>query len=163
MTSSECPWCSPVMSGRTDRRGGEDRSWFGRPQAIKKAAGSAARNKGTNASKTCWRYSAAPPSSRQSVVSWVPFTNCQKKGAVPTRLPSSTHHPLAKGSRARRMTEEIPTSRRRYDQTTTGGQQTQEKAEVPPSALFDAFISYGSMLFYVRPVTNTSTIGRTAH
>ena len=49
MTSSECPWCSPVRSGRTVRRGGEDRSWFGRPQAIKKAAGNAA-SKGTNAS-----------------------------------------------------------------------------------------------------------------
>ena len=49
MTSSECPWFSPVRSGRTVRRGGEDRSWFGRPQAIKKAAGNAA-TKGTNAS-----------------------------------------------------------------------------------------------------------------
>ena len=47
---STSSWCSPVRSRRTVRRGGEDRSWFGRPQAIKKAAGNAA-TKGTYASK----------------------------------------------------------------------------------------------------------------
>ena len=41
-----------MRSGRTVRRGSGDRSWFGRPQAIKKAAGNAASNKGSNASKT---------------------------------------------------------------------------------------------------------------
>ena len=39
-----------MRSRRTVRSGGEDRSWFGPPQAIKKAAGNAA-TKGTSASK----------------------------------------------------------------------------------------------------------------
>ena len=50
VTSSECSSCSAVRSRRTVRRGGEDRSGFGRPQAIKKAAGNAA-TKGDYASK----------------------------------------------------------------------------------------------------------------
>ena len=54
---------------------------------------------------------------RQSVVSWVPVTNCQKKGAVPP-APSSTHRPLTEGNISR-VTEEILTGRRHYDQTTT--------------------------------------------
>ena len=54
---------------------------------------------------------------RQSVVSWVPFTNCQKKGAVPP-APSSTHRPLTEGNISK-VTEEILTGRRHYDQTTT--------------------------------------------
>ena len=61
-THSPSSRCSFARSGRTVRRSREDRSWFGRPQAIKKAAGSAARNKGTNASKTLG-LPAAPPSS----------------------------------------------------------------------------------------------------
>ena len=70
----------------------------------------------------------------------MPFTNCQKKEGS---------HPLS----VRRIcpfTEEAPegfpevhllvvaiTTKRLL------GSATQEKAEVPPSALFDAFISYG--------------------
>ena len=41
-----------------------------------------------------------------------------KKGAVPP-APNSTHRPLTEGNR-NNVTEEIPTSRRHYDQTATG-------------------------------------------
>ena len=84
MTSSECPWCSPVRSGRTVRRGGEDRSWFGRPQAIKRRQGMPPQR--GRMRRTCWRPSTTTLF-KPSVVPWTPFTNCQKKGAVPTRPP----------------------------------------------------------------------------
>lgn len=62
MPPSPSSWCSAVRSRRTVRRGGDDRSWFGRPQAIKKAAGSAASKKGgTNTSKSLGSP-AGPPS-----------------------------------------------------------------------------------------------------
>ena len=84
MTSSECPWCSPVRSGRTVRRGGEDRSWFGRPQAIKKAAGNAA-TKGTSASNVLASQHHHP---LQTISGSVDAVNeLAKKGAVPTRPP----------------------------------------------------------------------------
>ena len=81
----------------------------------------------------------------------MPFTNCQKKEGS---------HPLS----VRRIcpfTEEAPeglpgvhllvvaiTTKR------LPGSATQEKAEVPPSALFDAFITSRMMHLYVRCVTN---------
>ena len=84
MTSSECPWCSPVRSGRTVRRGGEDRSWFGRPQAIKKAAGNAA-TKGTNASNVLASQRHHHLQTISGAVDAV--YELAKKGAVPTRPP----------------------------------------------------------------------------
>ena len=148
-----------MRSGRTFRRGGEDRSWFGRPQAIKKAAGSAARNKGTNASKTLG-IPAAPPSSGSQWCCGCRLRTAKKKGAVPP-APSSTHHPLAKGSK-NRLTEEIPISRRRYDQTSTGVSNPR-KSRGPTLCSVRRIHLLRMMLFYVRSVTNTSTIGRTAH
>ena len=55
---------------------------------------------------------------RQSGMPWVPFTKRQKKGGslIP---PRTTHRPLTEGNTTKVM-EEIPTSRRHYDQTTTG-------------------------------------------
>ena len=113
MTSSECPWCSPVRSGRTVRRGGEDRSWFGRPQAIKKAAGNAAI-KG-RMRRTCWRPSTTTLF-KPSVVPWKPFTNCQKKERS-LSAPLFDACPLTEGNRAMVMGR-TPTGRRHYDQTT---------------------------------------------
>ena len=84
MTSSECPWFSPVRSGRTVRRGGEDRSWFGRPQAIKKAAGNAA-TKGTNASNVLASQHHHPLQTISGAVEAV--YELPKKGAVPIRPP----------------------------------------------------------------------------
>ena len=84
MTSSECPWFSPVRSGRTVRRGGEDRSWFGRPQAIKKAAGNAA-TKGTNASNVLASQRHHHLQTISGAVDAV--YELPKKGAVPTRPP----------------------------------------------------------------------------
>ena len=39
MPPSPSSWCSAVRSRRTVRRGGDDHSWFGRPQAIKRRQG----------------------------------------------------------------------------------------------------------------------------
>ena len=52
---------------------------------------------------------------RQSAMSWVTFTNCQKKvgSLIP---PRTTHRPLTEGNEPK-MTEEIPTSRRHHDKT----------------------------------------------
>ena len=58
---SPSSWCSRVRSRRTVRSGGKDRSWFGCPHAIKKAAGNAA-TQGTYASKVL-NSPATPPSS----------------------------------------------------------------------------------------------------
>ena len=103
-------WRSSVRSRRTVRSGGEDRSWFGRPQAIKKAAGNAATR--GRIRRKYWRPSRTTLF-RQSAVPWASFTNCQKKGAVPP-APSTTHRPLTEGNRTKVM-EEIPTGRRRHD------------------------------------------------
>ena len=84
MTSSGCLWFSPVRSGRTVRRGGEGRSWFGRPQAIKKAAGNAA-TKGTNASNVLASKHHHPLQTISGAVDAV--YELPKKGAVPTRPP----------------------------------------------------------------------------
>jgi hypothetical protein len=73
------------------------------------------------------------------VVPWVPFTNCQKK-KVPPPL-SSTHCPFTEGAteglREVHLLVIAVTTKRLLRSA------SQEKAEVPPSALFDAFISYG--------------------
>ena len=62
------------------------------PQEIKKAAGSAARNKGSNASKTPDSLQQHHP--LQAVSGAVDAVyELPKKGAVPP-APSSTHHPL---------------------------------------------------------------------
>ena len=81
----------------------------------------------------------------------MPFTNCQKKEGS---------HPLS----VRRIcpfTEEasegLPGVHLLVVAITTKrlpGSATQEKAEVPPSALFDAFITSRMMHLYVQRVTN---------
>ena len=56
-THSLSSWCSPVRSGRTVRRGIDDRSWFGgRPQAIRKG-GRECRHKRGRTRRMCWRPS----------------------------------------------------------------------------------------------------------
>ena len=74
------------------------------------------------------------------MVPWVPFTNCQKKRGVPPPL-SSTHCPFTEeateGLRGVHQLVVAVTTKRLLRSA------SQEKAEVPPSALFDAFISYG--------------------
>ena len=83
-----------------------------------------------------------------------------KKRGVPPPL-SSTHHPLEEGSN-NRVTEEIPTSRRRYDQTPTGVSNPR-KSRGPTLCSVRRIHLLRMMLFYVRSVTNPSAIGRTAH
>ena len=117
VTSSECSRRSALRSGRTDRGGSDDRSWFGRPQAIKKGGRECRQQQGDERVENAG-VTSGTTLFRQSVVPWTPFTNCQKKRGVPPPL-SSTHRPLTEGNESK-MTEEILTSRRHYDQTTTG-------------------------------------------
>ena len=62
---------------------GTTASWFGRPQAIKKAAGNAAK-RGMNASNTLRIIPSGTTLLRQSGMPWALFTNCQKKGGFPS-------------------------------------------------------------------------------
>ena len=95
---------------------GTTASWFGRPQAIKKAAGNAAK-RGTNASNTLRIIPSGTTLFRQSGMPWVPFTYCEKRSG-PTRSKFDAL-PLHRRSN-RRITRDSPTGRRGYDQTTTG-------------------------------------------
>ncbi len=115
VTSSECSRCSAVRSGRTVRSGGEDRSWFGRPQAIKKATGNAAI-KGTYASKVLSFQQHHPLQAVRGAVGAV--YELPKKRRVPNPSPYDAL-PLHRRSN-RRITRGSPTGRRHYDQTTTG-------------------------------------------
>ena len=83
-----------------------------------------------------------------------------KKGAVPP-APSSTHLPLHRRS-SRMITRGSPTGRRHYDQTTTGVSNPR-KSRGPTLCSVRRIHLLRMMLFYVRSVTNLSTIGRTAH
>ena len=107
---SPSSWSLVMRSGRTVRNGGEDRSWFGRPQAINKAAGNAA-TKGTYASKVLSFQQDHPPKTNSGAV--VAVYELPKKGGslIP---PRTTHRPLTKGNETK-MTEEIPMGRRRHD------------------------------------------------
>ena len=84
-----------MRSGRTVRRGGEDRSWFGRPQAIKKAAGNAA-TKGTNASNVLASQHHHPLQTISGAVDAV--YELPKKRSGPYPPPCSTLVPSTKGT-----------------------------------------------------------------
>ena len=139
VTSSECSRRSALRSGRTVRGGSDDRSWFGRPQAIRKGGRECRQQQGDERVENTG-VTSGTTLLRQSVVPWVPFTNCQKKRGVPPPL-SSTHCPFTKGAteglRGVHLLVVAVTTKRLLRSA------SQEKAEVPPSALFDAFISYG--------------------
>ena len=83
-------WCSAVRSRRTVRSGGEDRSWFGRQQAIKKAAGNAA-TKGTYASKVLLFQRHHPPQTVRGAVGAV--YELPKKRRVPNPSPYDASSP----------------------------------------------------------------------
>ena len=72
-----------MRSRRTVSRGSGDRSWFGRPQAIKKGDREC-RHKRGRMRQTCWRPSGTTLF-KQAELPWLPFTNCQKKRSGPTR------------------------------------------------------------------------------
>ena len=73
--------CREEWENRQNRYGVPIR--FGRPQAIKKAAGNAAK-RGTNASNTLRIIPSGTTLFRQSGMPWVPFTYCEKRSG-PTR------------------------------------------------------------------------------
>ena len=78
VTSSECSRRSALRSGRTVRGGSDDRSWFGRPQAIKKGGRECRQQQGDERVENAG-VTSGTTLFRQSAVPWVPFTNCQKK------------------------------------------------------------------------------------
>lgn len=117
VTSSECSSCSAVRSRRTGGVGSADRPGFGCPQAIKKAAGSAASNKGSNASKTLDSLQRHHPDQAVSgAVDAVYELPKKKRGPTPSQFDAL---PLHRRS-TRRITRFSPTGRRHYDQTTPG-------------------------------------------
>ena len=128
-------WCSSVRSGRTVRRGGEDRSWFGRPQATKKAAGSAARNKGTNASKTLG-LPAAPPSSGSQWCRGCRLRTAKKRsGPTRSQFDASSPHRREHQQVDRRNTYwSSPLRPNDYS-----GEQLKKKQRSHPLPVFDAF------------------------
>ena len=120
------------------RAGSGDRSVFDCPQATKMAAGKAA-----NYGRLCveprdkiHRYHCRSKGRGESNL----YEIAKKIGAVPP-APSSTHCPFieeaTEGSLGVHLLVVAITTKRIL------GSATQEKAEVPPSAPFDAFISYG--------------------
>ena len=160
VTSSKCSRRSALRSGRTVRGGSDDRSWFGRPQAIRKGGRECRQQQGDERVESAGVASSGTTLFRRSAVPWVPFTNCQKKGAVPP-APSSTHRPLTEGNESK-VTEEIPTGRRHYDQTTTGVSNPR-KSRGPTLCSVRRIHLLRMMLFYVRSVTNPAAISRNAH
>ena len=133
---------------------------FGRPQAIKKAAGSAASKKGRDERVEIAGVTSDTTLSKPLAVPWAPFTNCQKKeGSHPLsvrRICPFTEE-ASEGLREVHLLVVAVTTKRLL------GSATQEKAEVPPSALFDAFIPLRMMPFYVLSVTNPAAIRISAH
>ena len=129
VTSSECSRRSALRSGRTVRGGSDDRSWFGRPQAIKKGGRECRQQQGDDASKSLG-LPAAPPSSGSQECRGCRL-HTAKKGAVPP-APSSTHCPFTEeateGLRGIHLLVVAVTTKRLLESA------TQEKAEVPPSA-----------------------------
>ena len=150
--------CSSVRSRRTVRRGGEHRTWFGCPQAIKKAAGNAA-TKG-RMRRTCWRPSTTTLF-KPSVVPWTTFTNCQKKErSLPAPLFDAC--PLTEGNRARVMGR-TPTGRRHYDQTTPEVSKPREGRVPCPSRSTHRPHSPKGAHLCVHSATNPSAISRNTH
>ena len=159
MTSSECPWFSPVRSGRTVRRVGEDRFWFGRPQAIKKAAGNAA-TKGTNASNVLASQHHHPLQTISGAVDAVYELPKKKEGSLPAPLFDAC--PLTEGNRARVMGR-TPTGRRHYDQTTPEVSKPREGRVPCPSRSTHRPHSPKGAHLYVHSATNPSAISRNTH
>ena len=110
---SPSSWFSPVRSGRTVRRGGEDRSGFGCcPQAIKRRQGIPPQG------DECVGSAGVPaePSSSGSQRCRGRRLRTAKKKEGSLIPPRTTHRPLTEGNELK-MTEEIPTGRRHHDKT----------------------------------------------
>ena len=159
VTSSECSRRSALRSGRTVRGGSDDRSWFGRPQAIKKGGRECRQQQGDERVENAGLSPAAPPSSDNQGCRGCRLRTAKKKrGPTPSEFDAL---PLHRRSN-RRITRGSPTGRRGYDQTTTGVSNPR-KSRGPTLCSVRRIHLLRMMLFYVRSVTNTSTIGRTAH
>ena len=116
VTSSECSRRSALRSGRTVRGGSDDRSWFGRPQAIRKGGRECRQQQGDERVENAGVTPAAPPSSGSQWCRGCRLRTAKKKrGPTPSEFDAL---PLHRRSN-RRITRGSPTGRRGYDQTTT--------------------------------------------
>ena len=129
------------------------------PQEIKKAAGSAARNKGTNASKTLGYQRHHPLQAISGVVGAV--NELPKKRSGPTRSqfdassPHRREHDQSDGRNPYWSSPLRPNDCR--------GQQPKKKQRSHALPVFDAFTPYGMMPFNSRAATNPTAIRRSAH
>ena len=148
-----------MRSGRTVRNGGEDRSWFGRPQAIKKAAGNAARKKGTNASKVLDSPATLPSSGSQRCRGRRLRTAKKRSGPTRSQLDASSPHRREHDqSDGRNPYWSSPLRPNDYR-----GQQPKKKQRSHALPVFDAFTPFGMMPFNSRAATNPTAIRRSAH
>ena len=92
VTSPECSRCSAVRSGRTLREGSDDRSWFGRPQALRKGGRECRQQQGDERVENAGLSPATPPSSGSRGCRGRRLRTAKKRG-VPPPL-SSTHCPF---------------------------------------------------------------------
>ena len=145
-------------SGRTVGTGRGHRPWFGRPEAKKGGRECRPSTRG-RMRRRCWRPSDTTLFN-QSALPWASITNCQK-WVRSLSTPAFDASPLHRRS-IRRITRGSPTGRRHYDQTNTGVSNPR-KSRGPTLCSVRRIHLLRMMLFYVRSVTNTSTIGRTTH
>ena len=159
MTSSECSRCSPARSRRTVRGSSDDRSWFGRPQAIRKGGRECRQQQGNERVGNAGLSPAAPPSSVSKRRRGCCLRTAKKKrGPTPSQFDAL---PLHRRSN-RRITRGSPTGRRCYDQTTTEVSKPR-KSRRPTLCSVRRIHLLRMMLIYVCSVTNPSAISRTAH
>ena len=127
---SPSSWSSPVRSRRTVRKGVEDRSWFGCPQAIKKAAGNAAQS-GFLCVEPGGPQPASPVPGQSRERS---LRTAKKMGVFPKHPRVRRIAPFHRKGSTQRMTRGMATQRRRNDQTTTWvtGRTKKEGSLIPP-------------------------------
>ena len=150
-----------MRSGRTVGRGSDDRSWFGRPQAIKKGGRECRQQQGDERVESAENHSQRhhPVQAVSGAVGVV--YEMPKKGSGPTRSQldaSSLHRREHDQSDGRNPYWSSPLRPNDYR-----GQQPKKKQRSHALPVFDAFTPYGMMLSNVRSVTNPTAISRTAH
>ena len=150
-----------MRSRRTVRTSGEDRSWFGRPQAIKKGGRECRQQQGDERVESAENHSQRhhPVQAVSGAVGVV--YEMPKKGSGPTRSQldaSSLHRREHDQSDGRNPYWSSPLRPNDYR-----GQQPKKKQRSHALPVFDAFTPYGMMPFNSRAATNPTAIRRSAH
>ena len=150
-----------MRSRRTVRTSGEDRSWFGRPQAIKKGGRECRQQQGDERVESAENHSqrhhpVQVVSSAVGVVYELP-----KKRSSPSRSQldaSSPHRRERDQSDGRNPYWSSPLRPNEYR-----SRQTKKKQRSHALPVFDGFTPYGVMPFNSRAATNPTVIRRSAH